>query len=98
MANKRVNYPIPANTWVLILAGGTTATFYMEKTDVSYISMLYDSAVDDPNVSIPLPAAKPDTGQRIFTDGLIEEFEDSTNTWYWVYCKDGKTGEIISTP
>lgn len=97
MADKRINFPIPANTWVLVLTAKTSATIYKEDTGPNYISMLYDDVGDDPNTLEPLPS-NPDASQLMFSDGLIEDFSDSVATYYWVACKAGKSGSIIVTP
>ncbi len=97
MADKRTNFPIPTNTWVLVLTAATSATMYKEDTGPNYVSMLYNDVGDDPNTLEPLPS-NPDTAQLMFSDGIIEVFSDSEATYYWVACKDGKSGSIIVTP
>ena len=103
MADKRTNFAIPANTWVRVLQGGTSATMYKEKTTSEYMSLIYsaDVGTDDPNTLFPLMDTTnqaPPTSQLMFSDGLIEEFADSVNTYYWVACKSGKMGSVIVTP
>lgn len=97
MADKRINFPIPPDTWVLVLTASTSATLYKEDTGPNYISLLYDDVGDDPNSLHPLPE-NPGTAQLMFTDGVIEDFNDSVPTYYWVACKSSKSGTIIVTP
>lgn len=103
MADKRTNFPIPANTWVKVLSGALTGMIYKEKTTSDYMSLLYsaDVGTDDPNTLFPLTATTnqaPPTSQKIFLDGLIEEFGDSAATYFWIACKGGKTGSVVTTP
>ncbi len=103
MADKRTNFPIPANTWVRVLQGSNSATMYKEKSTSIYMSLIYNADVgtDDPNALFPLTSTTnqaPATSQLMFSDGLIEEFADPVPTFYWVACKAGKSGSIIVTP
>lgn len=103
MADKRTNFPIPANTWVRVLQGKTSATIYKETLTSDYMSLMYDADVgtDDPNTLFPLTATtnqKPPTSQKIFLDGLIEEFSDPAVTFFWIACKSGKAGSVVATP
>ncbi len=102
MADKRTNFPIPDNTWVKVLSASLSAMIYKEESAPVYMSLLYsaDVGTDDPNALFPLTATtnqKPPTSQKMFLDGLIEEFADSAPTYYWVACKSGKSGSVVVT-
>ena len=103
MADKRTNFPIPKNTWVQVLNASVSATMYKEKSTSNYMSLIYNADVgtDDPNALFPLTSTEnqaPPTSQLMFSDGLIEEFNDPIPTYYWVACKSGEAGSIIVTP
>ena len=103
MADKRTNFTIPANTWVKVLSGKTSATIYKQSATPEYMSLLYNADVgtNDPNALFPLTATtnqSPPTSQKIFIDGIIEEFSDPELTYYWIACKSGKAGSVIVTP
>lgn len=106
MADIRTAITIPVNTWVKVLNGATSALLYKQKTTSDYMSLMFDAAEtvsspdNDPNLLYPLTATtnqSPATSQKIFLDGLIEEFSHSVNAYFWIACKSGKTGSVVVT-
>lgn len=94
MADKRTVYPIPADTWVLILPAGATAAKVRKRLAATYYSMIGTLVTDVPT---GIPSANP-TSERMSFDSADDHFvSDSAPVFMWVRCSPGQVGSLIVT-
>ncbi len=96
MANKRTVFPIPADTWVLVVNGATAAKIHKSKKDVTYYSFVGSASGDTPSTTIP----NTPTAEKMFTrnDDPSNEFvSDSAAVYLWVRCSSEEVGSVIVT-
>lgn len=104
MSDIRTSIDIPENTWVKVVNGKQSGSIRKGKTDVDYISLVYDAAetVDAPNnnpVSLyPFPLTLPDdapTAAPMFESSNVEPVADPVPVYIWVACLGGKAGRVV---
>lgn len=95
MADKRTVFPIPADTWVRVVNGATSANIYKRIVVVDYYSMAFDNAADTPVDQSVFDTA---TAEKIFIDKPSNEpVGDSAAIYVWLRCAPGKVGSVIVT-
>lgn len=96
MANKRTVFPIPANTWVKVVDGATSAKIYRANTNVTYNSFVGTASGDTPSDTLLLTP----TSEKMFMEEdskYNEILSDSAAVYMWVKCDLDEVGELIVT-